>query len=95
MAEIFKQGHKIYCKAPFIFWTDFEDNAGTLEISIFPRMRPRTKTLNLQLHHFWSLVKYGTIKLKEVHLAEQLADQLTKPLSEVKLWYLRKKPLGW
>ena len=33
MADICKQGHDIYCKAPCSFCTAFEDNGGTLEIS--------------------------------------------------------------
>ena len=36
---------KIYCKA-------FEENSGALEIARLPKMRPRTKAINVVYHHF-------------------------------------------
>ena len=36
---------KIHCKV-------FEDNAGAIEIAKVPKMRPRTKHLNIKYHHF-------------------------------------------
>jgi hypothetical protein len=36
---------KVHCKV-------FEDNAGAIEITTVPKMRPRTKHLNIKYHHF-------------------------------------------
>ena len=36
---------KIHCKL-------FEDNAGAVEMVQVPKMRPRTKHINLKYHHF-------------------------------------------
>jgi hypothetical protein len=36
---------RIYCKA-------FEDNSGALEMAKTPKMRPRTKHINIKYHHF-------------------------------------------
>jgi len=36
---------KIHCKV-------FEDNEGAIEIANVPKMRPRTKHLNIKYHHF-------------------------------------------
>ena len=41
---------KIHCKV-------FEDNAGAIEIANVPKMRPRTKHLNIKYHHFREEVK--------------------------------------
>ena len=38
---------KIHCKA-------FEDNSGALEMARTPKMRPRTKFMNVKHHHFRS-----------------------------------------
>ena len=82
MSDICKQVHDIYCKAPRICCTDFEDNVGVLDISRLPKMRPRNKHLNAKLHHFQQFVKDGTIKLRVVPSDEQLENQLTNPLPE-------------
>jgi hypothetical protein len=36
---------KVFCKL-------FEDNSGALEMARTPKMRPRTKHINVQFHHF-------------------------------------------
>jgi hypothetical protein len=36
---------RVHCKV-------FEDNAGAIEIANVPKMRPRTKHLNIKYHHF-------------------------------------------
>ena len=47
-----------------------------------PKMRPRTKHIGLKYHHFRSKVKEGLITVKYVNTENQLADLLTKALSE-------------
>jgi hypothetical protein len=43
--------------------TIFEDNKGCVELANAPKMRPRTKHIALQYHHFHSHVASGDIKI--------------------------------
>jgi hypothetical protein len=47
---------KVYCKA-------FEDNMGAIELAKTPKMRPRTKHVNLVYHHFREHVREGLIDI--------------------------------
>lgn len=78
----------IYCKA-------FEDNMGALEIATVPKMRPRTKHINLVYHHFREHVRNGEISIESIETKNQIADILTKPLAQNAFQYLRKKLLQW
>jgi hypothetical protein len=42
----------VHCKV-------FEDNEGAIEIAKVPKMRPRTKHLNIKYHHFREEVRKG------------------------------------
>ena len=75
--------------------TVFEDNAGAIELAKCPKMRPRTKYINVKYHHFRSFVQDGTIKLSKVTSESQLADILTKPLTLEQFVTLRQKIVGW
>jgi hypothetical protein len=56
---VLNQQPKVMCKV-------FEDNAGVIEIANVPKMRPRTKHLNIKYHHFREEVKRGTIRIYHV-----------------------------
>jgi hypothetical protein len=79
---------RIYCKA-------FEDNSGALELAKAPKLRPRTKHINIKYHHFREFVKDGKVELYKIGTEEQEADLLTKGLPESTFIYLRKKIMGW
>ncbi len=79
---------RIYCKA-------FEDNSGALELAKAPKLRPRTKHINIKYHHFREFVKDGKVELYKIDTEEQDADILTKGLPEASFTYLRKKIMGW
>ena len=79
---------KVYCKC-------FEDNSGALELAITPKMRPRTKHINIIYHHFREAVKKGTIKIFPIDTFDQIADILTKPLNQNLFTKHRKKTLFW
>ena len=68
----------------------FEDNSGALHMAKIHKYRPRTKHLNVKLHHFRSYVEDGSISIEKIDTKEQLADYLTKPLAEDILIKLRK-----
>jgi hypothetical protein len=59
----------------------FEDNSGAYELVTTPKMRPRTKHINVKYHHFRSYVERKLISIKQVTSEHQLADILTKPLA--------------
>ena len=73
----------------------FEDNSGALEIARIHKYRPRTKHLNVKLHHFRSYVDSKEITIKYIRTDQQLADYLTKPLSIELLERHRKAIMGW
>jgi hypothetical protein len=85
---IFKTKPKLHCKV-------FEDNSGALEMAKTHKYRPRTKHLNVKLHHFRDYVTRGEISIHKIDTKEQLADYLTKPVSQEILQYLRPKVMGW
>ena len=66
---------RLYCKA-------FEDNSGALELARLPKLRPRTKHINICYHHFREHVRNGLIKIYPIETENQVADVLTKPLSQ-------------
>ena len=78
----------IYCKV-------FEDNSGALEMAKVHKCRPRTKHLNVKLHHFRSYVEREEIEIHPIDTLEQLADYLTKPVALEILLRLRKLVMGW
>jgi hypothetical protein len=79
---------KIHCKV-------FEDDAGVIEIANVPKMRPRTKHLNIKYHHFREEVRKGSISICHTRTEEQTADIFTKPLPEPSFTKFREKMMGW
>jgi hypothetical protein len=79
---------KVHCKV-------FEDNSGAIEIAHLPKVRPRTKHLNVKLHHFRDYVERGEITIHAISTNDQLADILTKPVNQVILERHRAVVMGW
>ncbi|KAL7475408.1 hypothetical protein ACHAW6_001324 [Cyclotella cf. meneghiniana] len=73
--NIISEQPRIYCKA-------FEDNSGALELARLPKLRPRTKHINICYHHFREHVRKGLIKIYPIDMQDQVADVLTKPLPQ-------------
>ena len=65
---------------PTIRCTLFEDNSGALELASTPKMRPRTRHINIKYHHFHEYVRRKIIMIQSVRTNEQLADIFTNPL---------------
>ena len=95
LKEMKKKGINIYSTTPKVYCTAFEDNNGALELANAPKMRARTKHINLVYHHFRSFVKRRIINIYPIDTTEQLADIFTKPLDVKTFIYLRKKIMGW
>ena len=80
---------------PRIHCTVYKDNSGALEMANIHKYRPRTKHLNVKLHHFRQYVNDGSIKIIDIDTADQEADYLTKPVDHNTLTKLRKRVMGW
>jgi hypothetical protein len=95
MEEARKQEIPVLNTTPKIHCKVFEDNAGSIEIANIPKMRPRTKHLNIKYHHFSDAVKKGTISIYHTRTEEQITDIFTKPLPEQPFMKFREKMMGW
>jgi hypothetical protein len=73
----------------------FEDNSGAIEMARVHKFRPRTKHINVKLHHFRDYVERGEISIHPIPSGDQLADYLTKPLEVSTFQKLRHLVMGW
>ena len=80
---------------PTICCTLFEDNSGALEQASTPKMRLRTRHINIKYHHFCKYVHQKLIMIQSVHTNEQLADIFTKPLPPDLFAKFRDQILAW
>jgi hypothetical protein len=81
--------------APKVRCTVFEDNSGALELAKVPKMRPRTKHINIKYHHFREHVRLGLVTVESVKTDAQVADIFTKPLPLVPFKRHRLKLQLW
>jgi hypothetical protein len=93
--ELDAAGFDVNSKTPEIHCKLFEDNVGALTMAKTPKMRPRTKHMNLKYHHFRESVEDGTVSIHQISTEEQTADILTKPLGIDLFEKFRKKMMGW
>lgn len=73
----------------------FKDNIGALELAKVHKLRPRTKHIAIQYHHFCRFVVEGCIDIEYVLTKEQVANLATKPLACPQLKYLCDKLMDW
>ena len=79
---------KMHCKV-------FEDNSGALEMAKTHKYRPRTKHLNVKLHHFRDYITRNEISIHPIDTSNQLADYLTKAVNQPTMEKLRAEVIGW
>ena len=60
MDELKDRGYDLISTEPIVYCKAFEDNSGALEIARIPKMRTRTKAINVIYHHFREYVRLGT-----------------------------------
>ena len=65
----------MHCKA-------FEDDTGAIYIAHLPKIRPRTKHINVVFHHFLQYVRKGRIHIQKVSTNDQCDDAWSKPLPQ-------------
>jgi hypothetical protein len=80
--EMKEHNFDVICTQPHIYCKVFEDNSGALELARLPKLRPRTKHINVCYHHFREHVRKGLIKIFPVGTDDQVADTLTKALPQ-------------
>lgn len=73
----------------------FEDNEAALEISKTPKIRPRSRHINVIYHHFRSEVHNARITVAPIKSTDNLADILTKQLDITLFRKHRSKINGW
>jgi hypothetical protein len=73
----------------------FKGNSGALQLARLPKMRPRTRHINVKYHHFQKAVAKGKITIEHVSTTNQLADELTKNFPKDLFVRLRKVIMGW
>jgi hypothetical protein len=95
LKETREQGIDVTPFQPQVHCKVFEDNSGALELAKVPKMRPRTKHINIKYHHFREFVRKGLITVHAIATTEQLADIFTKALPETLFSKLRFSLLGW
>ena len=79
--EMKDKGFPVLCTEPYVYCKVFEDNSGALELARLPKLRPRTKHINIVYHHFREAVRSGEVKIFPVDTLDQIADILTKALA--------------
>ncbi len=77
-----EQNFKVVCIQPYVYYKVFEDNAGALDLARLPKLRPRTKHINVCYHHFCKHMQKGLIKIFLIDTKDQIADALRKALAQ-------------
>lgn len=82
IGEMKDKNFQVICTRPHVYCKVFEDNSGALELARLPKLRPRTKHINVCYHHFRELVRKVLIKIFPFDTKNQIADALTKALAQ-------------
>ena len=99
--ELREQGVQLLHNTPVIKCSVLEDNVGAIELAKLPKLRPRTKHIACQYHHFRSWTVRGVndepprIQVNYIKTELQQADIMTKPLTKQPFEKLRKLICGW
>ncbi len=82
LQEIREQDYQVICTEPHMYCKVFEDNSGALQLARLPKLRPRTKHINVCYHPFCEHVRKGLIKVFPIDTKDQITDALTKALAQ-------------
>jgi hypothetical protein len=89
------RGFVLPSKTPQVYCKAFEDNSGALEMARLPKLRPRTKHVNLSFHHFREYARKRLLEIHPIETANQEGDIFTKPLGLNLFQRFRKRIMGW
>jgi len=59
-----------------------------------PKLRPRTKYINIKYWHFREHLEQGKITIHPISTKDQITDMLTKPLAETDFEELNVRVMG-
>jgi hypothetical protein len=85
LKELKKKKFPVWLTIPNVHCKVFEDNSDALEMATVHKLRPRTKHLNVKLHHFRDYVTRKEISIHPIDTSMQLANYLTKAVNLVTL----------
>ncbi len=71
LQEMREQNFKVVCIKRHVYCKVFEDNTGALELARLPKLRPKTKNINVCYHHFGKHVQKGLIKIFPIDTKDQ------------------------
>jgi hypothetical protein len=94
LEEARAKGVPIETDPPAVRCKAFEDNSGALQLAQLPKMRPRTKHINVKYHHFREAVEQKRVHIVHVPSEDQLGDLLTKNLPRDLFTRLRRLIMG-
>ena len=86
--ETISNSHKVYCKM-------FKDESGALQLARMPKIRPRTKHINVLYHHFGSYIRDYSISIFSIDTFNQIMYILANPLLQNDFLRHRKKKFKW
>lgn len=95
LKEMKRKGFPIHSPQARVHCHVFEDNSGALEMAKIHKYQPRTKHLNVRLHHFRDNVQQKEVSIHPINTHDQPADFLTKALSVDVFEKHCKTVLGW
>ena len=78
--EVQSQVFSVPIRKPTVHYKIFEDNLGALESAKVPKMRSRTKHINLKYQNFRSFVENSILSIHPVGTREKASDITTKTL---------------
>ena len=95
LRKIWDQGFDIKSTTATVHCKVFEDNGGALKIATTHKVRPCTKHLNIQLHHFCQYIEQSDINIHKIDTQDQKADILTKSLPIAHFVKHQLAIMGW
>ena len=70
--EIRSKNFQLLCTQPIVYCKVFEDNSSAFELAHLPKLRPRTKHINVCYHHFREHLQLGIIKVLPISTVDKL-----------------------
>ena len=85
----------ILTRDPLFRSTVWEDNESCITVAKNPNFTPRTNHISIKYHNLRRFVSDGTIIIKSIDTADQIADIFTKPLGDKSFCFLWHQLMGW
>jgi hypothetical protein len=95
--ELKERGFQVNTLAPKVHCKLFEDNSGAIELMKVPKMRSRTKHINIKYHFFRSYCMGDNpmVTIHKIDTTLQPSDMLTKSVPVNTLKRHRLAMMGW